>query len=236
MATVVDFIYGIGIPEDYTFESARSLLAMADLYLMEDLKDAVGSLIASKQTRTQNILEIAELAEKHDNKKLKEMCCQFVFQNLDLLDKKKLAELCEVLPMLRKNALLELQQAKGRPNNVEVVNKVFGVKLTSFKKRVDFKDGYRGDDEYKDYVMTRIEPDMIVLCSSRYGGYDVHDEDDEYVYEKQHNIHNGTIGRVISVDLKGPTIKWTGTSKAHRAAFYNLDLLTPPIVTSFFKD
>ena len=236
MSTVVDFIYGIGIPEDYTFEGARSLLAMADLYLMEDLKDAVGSLIATKKTNKQNILEIASLAEKHNNKKLKELCCQFVFQNLDLLDKKKLSELCEVLPILSKNALLELQRAKGRPNSVEVVNKVFGVKLTPFKKRVDFQDGYRGRDEYNEYVMTRIEPGMIVLCSSRYDGYDVHDEDEEYIYEEQYHIHNGTIGRVVSVDLKGPTIKWIGASKAHRAAAYQLELLTPPIDTSFFKD
>ena len=232
----MDFIYGIGIPEDYSFEGAKSLLAMADLYLMEDLKDAVGSLIASRHTSKQNILEVSELAEKFSNKKLKEICCNFVFQNLDILDKNKLTELCEVLPLLRKNALLELQEAKGRPNNVEVVNKVFGVKLTSFKKRVDFKDGYRGDDEYAEYVMTRIEPNMIVLCTSRYDGYDVYDEDEEYVYEEQHMILNGTIGRVISVDLKGPTIKWVGTSKAHRASFCNLELLTTPIAPSFFKD
>ena len=31
-------------------EHANSLLAMADLYLMEDFKDAVGSLIISKHT------------------------------------------------------------------------------------------------------------------------------------------------------------------------------------------
>ena len=50
LATVVDFIYGIGIPEDCSKEDARSLLAMADLYLMDDLKDAVGSFIANKLT------------------------------------------------------------------------------------------------------------------------------------------------------------------------------------------
>ena len=71
LATVVDFIYGIGIPEDCSKEDARSLLAMADLYLMDDLKDAVGFLIATKQITLNNIIEIAELAEKYNNKKLK---------------------------------------------------------------------------------------------------------------------------------------------------------------------
>ena len=46
LATVVDFIYGIEMPEDLSSEDAKSVLAMADLYLMEDLKDAVVSLIA----------------------------------------------------------------------------------------------------------------------------------------------------------------------------------------------
>ena len=31
LATVVDFMYGIGIPEVFTNEDARTLLAMADL-------------------------------------------------------------------------------------------------------------------------------------------------------------------------------------------------------------
>ena len=55
LATLVDFIYGIGIPEDFSGEDAKSLLAMADLYLTEDLKGAVGSLIASKHTSEDSI-------------------------------------------------------------------------------------------------------------------------------------------------------------------------------------
>ena len=51
LAVAVDFIYGIEIPEDFSHSESFDLLAMADLYLMEDLRDAVGSLIASKHTR-----------------------------------------------------------------------------------------------------------------------------------------------------------------------------------------
>ena len=75
LAAVVDFIYGIGIPEDMKgdFEDAKTLLAMADLYLMEDLKDAVGALIATKHITTINILEVSQMAEKYRAQKLKEM-------------------------------------------------------------------------------------------------------------------------------------------------------------------
>ena len=224
LATVVDFIYGIGIPKECSKEDARSLLAMADLYLMDDLKDAVGSLIATKQTKLNNILEISELAQQYSNKKLKEMCCDFIFQNLDILDKKKLTELSEALPMLGEKALLELQQTKERPHkNVDAANKVLGINFNiPFKKRSDFQS----DDAYKGYVMGRIKPNMIVLCNKRIRG-------DEH---RSSSVPEGTIGRVVSMDFKGANIKWIGFAMAHWGSFIDLDLLTPPIASSIFKD
>ena len=225
LSTVVDFIYGIGIPENCSKDDARSLLAMADLYIMDDLKDAVGSLIATKQTKY-NILENFELAEKYSNKKLKEGCYQFVFQNLKILDKKKVAELCETMPMLGEKALLELQQSKGRPqNSVDVANKILGIRQGDpFKKRGDF----RSEDDYKGYVMGRIQPNMVVLCNKRTRT----DENPRISYK----VSEGTIGRVISLDFKGANVKWVGYTKAHRASFTDLDLLTPPIASSLFQD
>ena len=103
LATVVDFIYGIRIPEDIGSEDAKSLLAMADLYLMEDLKDAVGQLI---RTTKDNILEISKMAEMYSAQKLKEMCCEFIFQNLNTLDRQMLIELNKALPLVGEKALL----------------------------------------------------------------------------------------------------------------------------------
>ena len=41
LSVAVDFMYGIEIPEEFdNEEDLMSLLQMADLYLMEDLKDA----------------------------------------------------------------------------------------------------------------------------------------------------------------------------------------------------
>ena len=234
LATVVDFIYGIGIPEDCSKEDARSLLAMADLYLMDDLKDAVASLIATKQTDKHNLLEIAELAEKYSNKKLKESCYQFVFQNLEILDKKKLTKLCEALPMLGEKALLELQKIKGRPqNSVDVANKVLGVNLGDpFKKRGDFKSAA----DYRGYVMSRIEPNMLVLCNWENRGEEDSDSELDLYSEEHYNVSQGTIGRVISVDFKGANVSWVGFSRAFRRFFIDLDLLTPPVSSSLFKD
>ena len=107
LATAVDFIYGIEIPEDFGSEDAKSLLAMADLYLMEDLKNAVGCLIATKQMNKDNILEVSQMAEKYSAQKLKELCYEFIFKNLKTLDKKLLMELNETLPMLAKKASIE---------------------------------------------------------------------------------------------------------------------------------
>ena len=57
LSTAVDFIYGIDIPEEFDdAEDLESLLHVGDLYLMENLKDAVGSRIA-KDLNEDNALD-----------------------------------------------------------------------------------------------------------------------------------------------------------------------------------
>ena len=75
LSAIIDFMYGINIPDDFSIEDAYSVLAMADLYLMEGLKDAVAPLLG-KQLKTDNILETSRMAEKHNALKLKEVCCE----------------------------------------------------------------------------------------------------------------------------------------------------------------
>ena len=48
LATIFDFMYGIDIPEDISYDDAERVLGMADLYLMDDLKDAVAPHIGKK--------------------------------------------------------------------------------------------------------------------------------------------------------------------------------------------
>ena len=56
LSTIIDFMYGIALPEVNSFEDLCTLLAMADLYLMEGLKDAVAPFLAKLLTMN-NILE-----------------------------------------------------------------------------------------------------------------------------------------------------------------------------------
>ena len=46
------FNYGIGLPEDLEVEDAKNLLTIADLYLMEDLKEALAPVLGRSWTRT----------------------------------------------------------------------------------------------------------------------------------------------------------------------------------------
>ena len=46
LEAVINFMYGIDLPGPYTTADVESLLTMADLYLMEDLKDAVATHLA----------------------------------------------------------------------------------------------------------------------------------------------------------------------------------------------
>merc|ERR1719260_176671 len=64
LSAAVDFMYGIEIPEEFNkVEDLRSVLHLADLYLMEDLKDAAGFLI-SKTLNKENICDISQFASK----------------------------------------------------------------------------------------------------------------------------------------------------------------------------
>ena len=60
LAIIIDFINGTEMPEDISLPDAKTLLGMADLYLMEDLKDAVSPLIAKRLTNG-NLFETFQL-------------------------------------------------------------------------------------------------------------------------------------------------------------------------------
>ena len=52
LSLVIDFIYGTEIPASISEDAAQSLLGMADLYLMEDLKEALAPVLGRSWTRT----------------------------------------------------------------------------------------------------------------------------------------------------------------------------------------
>ena len=205
LAMVIDFMYDIKLPAELSFEDAKAILTMADFYLIEDLKDAVGSLIADKYITENNILEMSQTAEKYTATKLRERCCEFIFSNHASLDKKLLAELYKALPNLRKMALEEVV-SKGRPveGAADILKKVLGIDLTQkFKKRVDFQS----EDDHTKYVMANIKPNMLVLHNTRYTMFQFGPGPSNY---KRFDIPIGALGRVEDIDFTGKsaTVKW----------------------------
>ena len=237
LATVIDFMYGIDIPEDISYDDAERVLAMADLYLMDDLKDAVAPHIG-KQLSAGNILEKSQLADKFGGNKLKEICCDFILANLEKINKALLDELFQaLLPLLGKRALEKLNgqgTAKTQlESNIEVANTLLGINLSTFepfKKRDDFQSVA----EYKKYVTTHLKPKMLVRCNNQQGTW-THVTHEEDAYE----VVRRTFGRVVACDSEGPVVKWPmqgrNKSTAMRGSFVDLDILTPPTDSPIFK-
>ena len=73
LSTIIDFMYGIALPEDLALKDLCSLLAMSDLYLMTGLRDAVVPLLG-KRLKVTNILQISTVAKVHTAVKLQEQC------------------------------------------------------------------------------------------------------------------------------------------------------------------
>ena len=93
LSTAVDFMYGIDIPEDFKdLNDLKSLLHLADLYLMEDLKDAVGSRIGDKLEQD-NIMETVQLAEKFRAMELSDKCADFLLDKIDALGEEELVNM-----------------------------------------------------------------------------------------------------------------------------------------------
>ena len=215
LGTVIDFMYGANIPNGLALADAKSLLAMADLYKMEDLKAAVAPLIG-KQLDMDNIQEISLLAEKHTAQKLKGLCCDFILTDIDKLNLNSLNGSFPVLTVLGK-AYLEKQK-----RCLDFANKLLGVDLTqmgNFKKR----DNFKSDSDYVAYVKANIKENMIVICNQDYKNY------------HQITVKKGTLGRITPgyCSQGEANVKWQGETNGTRRPYRLFDLLTPPISKMF---
>jgi len=81
LSTTIKFIYGIGLPEDLSVGDAKDLLTIADLYHMEDLKEALAPVLGA-QLDKDSILEISRMAEKFTAPKLMEICVDYIVSNI----------------------------------------------------------------------------------------------------------------------------------------------------------
>ena len=160
LCTIINFMYGIALPEVNSFEDLCTLLAMADLYLMEGLKDAVAPFLAKVLTMN-NILEISTMAEQHAAVKLQELCCHFILSSIGSLGTSLMDALCKAMPFLGQASLRKQAIVSKFPN-------LNNYQMAFFKGRSDFSS----DVDYQIYVKANIKPNMIVRyrdCDGEFG-------------------------------------------------------------------
>ena len=80
---VINFMYGVELPVPEDMADVESVLVMADLYLMEDLKDSVASLLAPNLNKD-NVMDMYLLADRLNADKLKKMCASFTSTSITI--------------------------------------------------------------------------------------------------------------------------------------------------------
>ena len=220
LSTAVDFMYGIEIPEDFNnTDDLKSLLHMADQYLMEGLKDAVGFRIGKDLSR-ENIFDTSHLAEKFGAMALSEKCAEFLFDNAGTIEDEKLAAEMKEGGVFMASLLKKFVEESKRDS---WMTKLFG-------KKPDFKnwEDFGPEEDYKSYVMARIKPKMFVRCNKT---SDWRQSSTGYVYA----VKEGHVGFVLnsdssaSVDVKWLTIPASGDVQSI-GPYECLDLLTSPVI------
>ena len=179
LSIAVDFMYGIEIPESFNkSEDLKSLLHLADLYLMEDLKTAAGLLIACGLNKD-NVFDVSLLADKFRAEALRNKCVDYLFDNASSIDGEKFSVLSEgaVMASLAKKFVLETKKPARRPL---WITKLFGEE-PDFKKREDFASLV--DYDYDD--VSKIQRGMFVSCR-------------ESTYWEGVLVEEGDVGVVVS--------------------------------------
>ena len=215
LSIAVDFMYGIDIPEDFDNEKdLANLLDLAKQYFMEALKDAVGSRVGETLSK-ENIVETSQLADKYEALNLGEMCAEFIIENQDAVEDEEVENLGGVvLAALGKKAMLEFKKSSW-------VSKLWGAKV-DFKRR----DHFESDEDYKGYVMARVEPKMLVRCNQKSSWKTSGDDDADDAKE----VEVGDVGCVQSIQFTALTVKWLKQGEPHHEGpFENVDLLTMPV-------
>jgi len=222
LSTAVDFMYGIEIPEGFNnSDDLKSLLHMADLFLMEGLKDAAGFRIG-KELNEENVFDTSQLADKFRAMTLSEQCAEFLFDNASTIEDDKLAELKEgtVMASLAKKFVMESKKQKWKDS---WMTKLFGEK-PDFKRRKEFGSV----TDYRGYVKSKIKPGMFVSCNetSGWNGYSVKEGHVAIV----NNTDNSSYVTLKWLTLKaGDPAYGLTNQQSHGGPWEALDLLTSPI-------
>jgi len=130
----VNFMYGINIPED--FKEHGELLHLAELFMMDNLKEVIEELLAKPLTKL-NYLEICQLAELYSNSSLIPKCGNLIYEEFgksDEINWEEMGKLPKVMIAFGKRAM------KGKED------------MQVFKKREDFAS----DQLYGEYIRQNV--------------------------------------------------------------------------------
>jgi len=94
LRVVVDFMYGVNIPENFT-KDVR-LLHLADLFLMDTLKEVAVAGLA-KSITVENYISLGQAGEMFNSELLIEKCAEFVFKNMGSITWKEIGQLPRVM-------------------------------------------------------------------------------------------------------------------------------------------
>ena len=108
LTCVVDYMYGNPVPEH--FAELEDLLRQADYFMMEDLKSAVGLLIA-KTLNLDTVKDLVVLGEKYREVTLQESCSDFILNtHIEEIEDSVLSEL--ELPLIARKSLQAVKDTK----------------------------------------------------------------------------------------------------------------------------
>ena len=116
----VDFMYGIQVPEGFT--QYGDLLHLAELFMMENLKEAVVERLANNLSK-ENYLKTSQIAELYNATWLIKQCAHFVLEemsNSDEVDWKEMAKLPSVIAAFGKKALKKKRKSVCAKNKIRL--------------------------------------------------------------------------------------------------------------------
>jgi len=158
----VNFMYGISIPGNFTEHG--ELLHLAELFLMDDLKEVVVEGLA-KDLAKANYLEISQVAELYNIDSLINKCANFVFEKMndrDEINWKEMVKLPKVMAAFGERTM------KGK-RECASIHPFMTWKV--LKKREDFTS----DEHYGQFIMQHVENGMVVRMRQDYEGFKVGD-------------------------------------------------------------
>ena len=210
LEAVVNFMYGIDLRGPYCTADVESLLTMADLYLMEDLKDAVATHTVPHLDKD-NVLEIHHLAEKYTARKLNEVCNDFIVTSVSLA-KEVLGVDASNLSKTKKERFRIQKDMIVRCNTTSIwwldpATGICSMEMCKGNKRVFVEAGTVG----------RVVRFDLGLWSVKWNSV-----------EESH----GLVSQGYSWYFENPAFKDVSVT----GAISYLDILTPPINTKLFKD